>query len=176
MTLDFAQAQQKEKELRRALRQARRRGRTQRRLRRAAHDELLRSQARPAPAPAPLFDHIPPAPQPTPNATIEDRFIAFHRANPHVLAAMRRTALSAKRRGYKKWSIWGVLQVLRWEQHTPTATEDPWRINNSFTPIYARVLMHIEPALAGFFETRQTDIDIPYILNQLQLNSTENQP
>ena len=101
--------------------------------------------------------------------SIEARFIAFHRANPHVLETMRRLALEAKRRGFQRWSIWGVLQVIRWEQHTQTATAEPWKINNSFTPIYARLLMRIEPALAGFFETRQTDIDIDHIIATLGL-------
>ncbi len=122
-----------------------------------------------------LFDNIDivaapirPSEQPLSNS-IEDRFIAFHRANPHVLEAMRQVAIEAKQRGFSKWSIWGVVQVLRWELHTSTTSNEPWHINNSFLPIYARLIMNIEPYLTGFFELRPAKIDMEYITSQLNI-------
>ncbi len=100
-------------------------------------------------------------------ATLEERFLAFHRANPHVYQAMRRVALDARHNGMEQWSIWGVLAVVRWQVVKATQNDDGWKINNSFTPIYARLLMAREPELAGFFETRHTNLNIDYILRHI---------
>jgi hypothetical protein len=86
--------------------------------------------------------------------TLEQRFEAFHAANPHVYASLRRLALDAARRG-KQVGIKMLFEVLRWE--ATLATDDPasaYKLDNGYTSFYARRLMDNEPELAGFFETR----------------------
>ena len=92
-------------------------------------------------------------------ATIKERFEAFHLANPHVYAAIVRMSLKAQARGIERWSMKGIFEVLRWTTHVETKTGDGWKLNNVFTAHYARMVMDREPELAGFFETRERRAD-----------------
>lgn len=84
--------------------------------------------------------------------TLEQRFAAFHEANPHVYAHLRRLALDARRRG-RQVGIKMLYEVLRWQYAMQTSGDD-FKLNNSYTSFYARLLMEQEPELAGYFETR----------------------
>jgi hypothetical protein len=84
--------------------------------------------------------------------TLEQRFEAFHAANPHVYDHLRRLALDARRKG-RQMGIKALYEVLRW-QYAMATTDDDYKLNNSYTSFYARLLMEREPELAGYFETR----------------------
>lgn len=84
--------------------------------------------------------------------TLEQRFEAFHEANPHVYAHLRRLALDARRKG-RQVGIKMLYEVLRW-QYAMSTTDDDFKLNNSYTSFYARLLMQQEAELAGYFETR----------------------
>lgn len=87
-------------------------------------------------------------------ATIQERFEAFHAANPHVYSSLRRLALAARSRGVRRYGIKGLFEQLRWQYAIQTAGDD-FRLNNIYSSRYARLLMDNEPGLAGFFETRR---------------------
>ena len=87
--------------------------------------------------------------------TIQERFEAFHAANPHVYTAMRQLALGMKQRGETRWSTKAIFEILRWAWLMRTADPSGFRLNNIYTAGYARLLMEREPLLAGFFETRE---------------------
>lgn len=84
--------------------------------------------------------------------TLEQKFAAFHQANPHVYTNLRRLALDAKRRG-RQVGIKMLYEVLRWQYAMQTSGDD-FKLNNSYTSFYARLLMEHEPELIGYFETR----------------------
>jgi len=87
-----------------------------------------------------------------------EAFRAFHAANPHVYAHLRRFALEAKRSGRPRISINLLHERLRWFT-TIEVQGDAFKVNNNWRPFYARLLMHEEPELAGFFETRRASAD-----------------
>lgn len=102
-----------------------------------------------------LFDHYPiEEPDYADCATIEERFAAFHGRNPQVYRALRDMALEAKRRGNRQYGMKGLFEVLRW-QHAMQTHGDPFKLNNNYTALYARLLMDNEPELADFFELRR---------------------
>lgn len=86
--------------------------------------------------------------------TIQERFEAFHRANPHVYRALRSLALGYKRAGAQRGGMKMLFEVLRYRSALQTRGE-PYKLNNVYTALYARMLMEKEPELAGFFETRE---------------------
>lgn len=90
----------------------------------------------------------------TTGETIEEKFQAFHEANPHVYDNLVRLARWAARAGRKELSMKLLFERLRWEYHVQTDTGDGYRINNSYTSRYARLIMAQCPDLAGMFETR----------------------
>jgi len=87
------------------------------------------------------------------HGTPEERFKAFHEANPHVYQALRKLALQMRREGIRRYSMKGLFEVLRWQYSLQTGGDD-YKLNNYFTSFYARLLMASEPRLSGFFETR----------------------
>jgi len=84
---------------------------------------------------------------------LDDRFWRFHEANPQVYRQLRRLAFEAVRKGRNKIGMKMLFEVLRWEVWMQTEGED-WKLNNSYTSRYARLLMDQERDLAGLFETR----------------------
>lgn len=88
--------------------------------------------------------------------TIEERFSAFHVANPHVYRALRSLALDLRRRGCQRYGMKGLFELLRWQSAiSAKGPAEPYKLNNIYTAHYARLLIVSEPALAGFFETRE---------------------
>jgi hypothetical protein len=85
---------------------------------------------------------------------IEDAFLEFHTANPHVYEALVKLVKRATKRGYKRWSTKGMFEVLRWETSLKTSTE-PWKLNNNYTALYARMLVDSGDAPAGFLKLRK---------------------
>ena len=102
----------------------------------------------------PLFDPII-APDYEKDWSKARRFEEFHIQNWHVYATIKRIAREAKKAGFSKWSIAGVFEVLRWETGLQTHGS-AWKINNSFKPFYARMVMERCPDLEGFFDLRET--------------------
>lgn len=88
-----------------------------------------------------------------PRTRLDARFAAFHEANPHVYTLLVRLARRAKRRGLRRCSVKTLFEVARWLLQLRTKG-DPFRLNNSFTSRYARLIEQREPDLRGFFETR----------------------
>lgn len=82
-----------------------------------------------------------------------DDFVAFHHANPHVYTTLRTLALQARDAGASKLGMKALWEVCRWQLKLDTSTAQP-KLNNIWTPYYARLLMANEPSLDGVFETR----------------------
>lgn len=104
-----------------------------------------------------LFAPLPPVVQPDmpSGATIQERFEAFHGANPHVYAALRRMALDMAGRGVRRYGMKGLFEVLRWQFAMQTQGDAEFKLNNNYTAHYSRLLMANEPRLADFFVLRE---------------------
>ncbi len=98
-------------------------------------------------------------PPPVPSDPLAEKFQDFHEANPLVYAQLRDLALKMRRTGRERYSIWGLFNVLRWHRALET-TDDDFKLNNNYTPYYARLLMKKEPELEGFFHTRQSNAKV----------------
>lgn len=89
-----------------------------------------------------------------PDWTIQERFEAFHQANPHVYQRLRELALDLTAHGHRRIGIGMLFEVLRWQAMIVTEGDD-YRLNNNHRSRYARMLAAQEPALADVFETRE---------------------
>lgn len=87
-------------------------------------------------------------------ATIQERFEAFHKANLHVYAALRTLAFQMRGNGVKAYGIKGLFEILRWQFALQTNGE-PFKLCNSYSSRYARLLVKLNPELDGFFEMRE---------------------
>lgn len=86
--------------------------------------------------------------------TLEERFRAFHEANPQVYAELVRLARDLVAKGHSRFGIGLLFEVLRWQRMLAT-TGDDFKLNNNWRSRYARLIDRNEPDLAGVFETRE---------------------
>jgi hypothetical protein len=86
---------------------------------------------------------------------IEDRFQRFHAANPHVYRELVRLARALKVRGFGYAGMKSLFEQLRWQWAWRTKGQERYKLNNSYTAHYARLIMKREADLDGFFRTRE---------------------
>jgi hypothetical protein len=83
------------------------------------------------------------------------RFEAYDRANPAVYALFRRFACEMRAAGRARYGSKGVLERIRWHVHLEASGGD-FKINNDYSPYFARKLMAEDETFRGFFEVRAT--------------------
>lgn len=97
----------------------------------------------------PVHDHH----GPTPEATIREAFLRFHRENPHIYDEIVKLARRARGAGSQKIGIGMVFEVMRW-RHTIGSSGDDFKLNNNYRSYYARMVMAREYDLRDIFELR----------------------
>ena len=88
-----------------------------------------------------------------PELTIAERFALFHEANPHVADALEHLAGQWLAR-HQRVGMKAITEALRWRTGIETTDSSPWRLNNNYTSLYARLLLDRHPEWAGRIETR----------------------
>lgn len=90
----------------------------------------------------------------TPNDATQRKFEKFHSENPHVYEHLVRLARKVKAAGKTKYSIWSLINQVRWHIEIET-TGDTFKLSNDYSSRYSRLIMQQEPDLKGFFTTKQ---------------------
>ena len=85
--------------------------------------------------------------------SIEERFAAFDKANPHVLREMLALARGKLSTGSNRVGAKALWEELR--ESIRVKKLGTWKLDNSLTANYARKLIELEPALAGVIELRR---------------------
>lgn len=88
-------------------------------------------------------------------SSIDDRFEMFCAANPHVFAELLRLARARLDRGetfISAKALWEELRVSL--AKIEDGAYSKYKLNNSYTALYARALIAAEPKLAGVIKTR----------------------
>lgn len=93
-----------------------------------------------------------------PKLSLAARWREFHRRNPQVYAAFERFTLEAIRSGASKIGAKAVWERMRWWAHVESRGDD-WRLNNSWTALYAREFLRRHPEHKGVFELRRSKAD-----------------
>lgn len=88
-------------------------------------------------------------------ATIQERFEAFHAANPWVYDAFVALTEDWIRRGHTRIGIKMLAEVLRWQYGRKTADSSSFKLNNVFPSRYVRRMLAEHPEWADVFETRE---------------------
>lgn len=85
-----------------------------------------------------------------------DEFWIFHTANPELYELFKRFSTEAMRAGLTKFSARAVFHRIRWFTRIET-TDEGFKINDRWSPYYARLLMTDDITFEDFFELRRTD-------------------
>lgn len=88
--------------------------------------------------------------------TIQQRFEAFHAANPWVLRAFEQLVADWLGQGHRKVGMKMLAEVLRWQHSRRTTTQATgFKFDNNLTSRYARLLIERHPEWEQAFETRE---------------------
>jgi len=91
--------------------------------------------------------------KPAKRPSIEERFRAFHAANPHVLEELLRLARARLNAGATYISSKALYEDCRTSLRTLHG--DDYKLNNDYTPYYSDLLREREPRLEGVIKIRQ---------------------
>ncbi len=98
------------------------------------------------------------APMTTMVDQIAINFGIFHRKNPEVYELFDRFARKMLR-GSKHGAAKLIFERIRWHVTVDVITEDPPKLNNNFTALYARLWEERNPTHIGFFRKRERRTD-----------------
>jgi hypothetical protein len=87
------------------------------------------------------------------------RFVEFDEAHPEVWEMFVRFTHDRIRRGFEHYSSDAILHRIRWETAVSMGDESEFKLNNNFTPYYARKFHRVFPQHDGFFRTRRSRFD-----------------
>jgi hypothetical protein len=88
-----------------------------------------------------------------------EQFQVFHKDNPHVYDALEDLAWEAQAKGYKRWGISGMYEILRWRGKLRTKGDKDFKLRNDFRAFYARMLLANGVVPEGFFSFRTSQAD-----------------
>lgn len=88
------------------------------------------------------------------NGTIQDKFEAYHKANPSIYNLFKRyTWEMIRKRGKASSKL--IINQIRWEININTKRQEgDFKINDAFTSRYVRMLLENHPEISGYFELR----------------------
>lgn len=85
---------------------------------------------------------------------VVDAFISYHRENPQVYEGFVRYAKALKQAGREHYGAKGIMEKLRFE--TAIQGGDDFKINNSYSSCYARLMAWEFSEFRDFFEFRHS--------------------
>lgn len=82
--------------------------------------------------------------------------ILFDEECPEAWEHFVRITMTLISRGFKRYSVYSVFEVMRWEVDLPNSKgKTSFKLNNNHRPFYARWFMEEYPKHEGFFERRK---------------------
>lgn len=85
---------------------------------------------------------------------LEERWPIWRDANGELIEYITRRSLGAGRRGAKRLSMKAMFEEVRASAVVSNDGPVPWKLNNDYTALVARLLMERHKELRGLFETR----------------------
>lgn len=81
-------------------------------------------------------------------------FWDYHAQNPMIYEKLKIYAKQLKDTGRRQFGIRAIFERIRWDMYLEYNKSD-FKINNTYSPFYARLLIFDFPEFEGFFETRE---------------------
>lgn len=87
--------------------------------------------------------------------TLQERFERFHARHPDVYALFKRLAFELRNAGRDHYGAKSIIEVIRFHRTVSSGGgAEPFKLNNSYTSRYVRMLVDECPEFKGFFEMR----------------------
>jgi len=81
-------------------------------------------------------------------------FAEYHAKYPQIYEAFKKLTFEAIAKGFERYSSKSIFELIRW--HTGVgAKKEKFKLNNIYTPHYARLFVQEHPQHQNFFEFRR---------------------
>ena len=80
------------------------------------------------------------------------KFKKYHTDYPEIYEQFKKFVIEISNSGRIKYSAWTIINIIRWNYDLQN--EEPFKINNDFIALYARLFVYHYPEYDGFFEFR----------------------
>lgn len=87
--------------------------------------------------------------------TVDERFDAFHQANPWVFTALEEMIATDINLGVRPGGIRMYWEVFRHRYNRQTTSRDGFKVNNDLTSRYVRALLEAHPGWSVYFHVRE---------------------
>lgn len=84
-------------------------------------------------------------------------FCKYDADNPDIYKEFCKFTKATIERGFKNYSAKGIFELIRW--HSGVSAKGSFKVNNNYTPYYARKFENDFPAYKGFFRKRDSKYD-----------------
>lgn len=98
--------------------------------------------------------------QKIPFEELEKQFCEYDEKNPHIWKEFEKIALLTIKKGFEHYSARDIFPVIRWHRGPKGLLEDGFKVNNNYSPFYARKFHRMYPQHDGFFRNRKSKYDI----------------
>lgn len=82
------------------------------------------------------------------------KFLTFHNKNAHVLEFLESEARDQYDQGWRRSSVWLILNMKRWGPGSTVDTDSAYKISNDYFAFYARLLIARNPRYANWIELK----------------------
>jgi hypothetical protein len=83
---------------------------------------------------------------------LKNKFITFHKNNLHIFDNLKRAAGKQWEEGWKKSSVWLLLNIERWSPSGTIGNDEEYKISNNYFAFYSRLLIANFPHYANWIE------------------------
>ena len=83
-----------------------------------------------------------------------EKFKELHQDKPNIYKEFVDITNTLIKRGYSRYSAYGVMHVVRFQTGASMKPEMAFKISNNMTPFYARLYQRDYPMHIGFFQTK----------------------
>ena len=84
-----------------------------------------------------------------------DKFLKYHTENPSIYKKFKELTFTAINKGFEHYGAKGIFEQIRWESQE-NVKSDGFKVNNIYTPHYARLFAQEFPEHKNFFRTRES--------------------
>lgn len=82
------------------------------------------------------------------------KFKDFHSTNPYVYDSLEGEAERQMSEGWRKSSVWLVLNIIRWGPGSTVDSESSFKISNDYFAFYSRLLISRHPKFVNWIEIK----------------------
>lgn len=94
---------------------------------------------------------------------LREQVSAFHAKHPEVWDLFSLFTMEKINQGFQNYSARGIFHRIRWETDKPIYSKGyDFKMNDHYSPFYARRFMAMHPEHKGFFRTRQQTSEDSY--------------